>query len=142
MGGLMTCGPNVFLDCLAVRPFSSSEPHSSLVVGALYDNVRAPLAFRYALSNPPRWMGFDNVMWNCEGMFIVQKPPSAQTYSIGHVGIHAMVFNKALQDSTWGDGYVESLDEHVSPKSLYLKQLEERLGKTAVKNITVPEQLR
>ena len=137
LGGSLTCGPNVFLDCIAKRPYSSSEPHSSLVVGSLYDNVHAPIAFRFAKSNPVRWMGIYSYAWNCEGMFIVQKPPTAQTYSIGHIGLHAMVFNRKLIDYSWESGYVESLDEHVEPRSLYLTQLEERLGKQAVWNISV-----
>jgi hypothetical protein len=135
LGGTATCGPNVFFDCVATRPYGSSEPHSSLVVGSLYDNVKAPLAFRYATSVPPRWMGFNSFAWNCEGMFIVQKTPAAQNYSIGHIGLNAMIYNRGLIDYSWPEGYIESLDEHVQPKSLYLKQLEERLGKNAVKNI-------
>lgn len=52
-------GPNVFLDCEATRPYGSSEPHGSLIVGTLYDNVKAPLAFRHARSaGAGRWMGF------------------------------------------------------------------------------------
>ena len=135
LGGSQTCGPNVFLDCTARRPYSSSEPHSSLVVGSLYDNVHAPLAFRFAKSNPPRWMGLYSYAWNCEGLFIVQKPPTAQTYSIGHVGLHAMIFNRKLIEYSWEDGYVESLDEHVEPESLYLTQLKERLGEGSLRNI-------
>ena len=57
LGGLV--GPNVFHDCVATRPYGSSEPHGSLIVGTLYDCVRAPLAFRVAKSAPPRWMGFN-----------------------------------------------------------------------------------
>jgi hypothetical protein len=135
LGGDLTCGPNVFLDCTATRAYGSSEPHSTLVVGSLYDNVHAPLAFRFAKSNPVRWMSLYSYAWNCEGLFIVQKPPTAQHYSIGHIGIHAMIFNKDLINYDFPDGYIESLDTHVSPKSLYLKQLEDRLGIKAVKNI-------
>ncbi len=138
LGGLATCGPNVFLDCVATRPYGSSEPHSSLVVGSLYDNVHAPLAFRYATSVPPRWMGFNSFAWNCEGMFITQKPPAAQNYFIGQTGLFAMIYNRGLIDYSWPDGYVESLDTKVEPRSLYLKQLEDRLGKTGVRNVTAP----
>lgn len=137
LGGVATCGPNVFLECTAVRPYGSSEPHSSLVVGSLYDNVKAPLAFRYALSVPPRWMSFNSLMWNCEGMFIVQRTPSAQNYSIGHIGLNAMIYNRGLIDYTWPEGFIESLDEPVEPRSLYLRQLEERLGRDAVRNTLV-----
>ncbi|MFA6471861.1 MAG: hypothetical protein WCU00_07455, partial [Candidatus Latescibacterota bacterium] len=135
LGGTATCGPNVFLDCTATRPYGSSEPHSSLVVGSLYDNVKAPLAFRYATSVPPRWMGFNSFAWNCEGMFIVQKTPAAQNYSIGHIGLNAMIYNRGLIDYSWPEGAIESLDEHVQPKSLYREQLEERLGKNSLRNI-------
>jgi len=141
LGGFLTCGPNVFLDCIAQRPYSSSEPHSDLVVGSLYDNVHAPIAFRFARSNPVRWMGINSYAWNCEGMFIVQKPPTAQTFAIGHIGMHAMIFNRNLIDYSWEEGYIESLDEHVTPRSLYLKQLEDRLGKNAVRNIATEKQI-
>jgi hypothetical protein len=36
-------------------------------------------------------------------------------------------------------GYIESLDTHVAPRSLYLTQLRERLGE-AVRNIAAPGQ--
>jgi hypothetical protein len=39
-----------------------------------------------------------------------------------------------------GAGYWESWGSHVSPRSLYLKQLEERLGKNAVTNVTTKGQ--
>ena len=50
------------------------------------------------------------------------------------MGINAVVFNAALQDLTKPNGHVESLDKHVTPKSLYLTQLNERLGLDAVNN--------
>ncbi|MHB9029529.1 MAG: hypothetical protein ACYC9O_12235, partial [Candidatus Latescibacterota bacterium] len=63
IGGLATCGPNVFLDCTATRPYGVSEPHTTLAAGVLYDNVQSPLAFRFNASTLPRWMGLHNVMW-------------------------------------------------------------------------------
>ena len=48
--------------------------------------------------------------------------------------MNAVTFNAALQDLTYPNGHVESLDKHVTPKSLYLTQLKERLGEQAVKN--------
>ena len=38
---------NVYLDCQAVNPYSTSEPHNRWVNGILYDNVKAPLTARY-----------------------------------------------------------------------------------------------
>jgi hypothetical protein len=67
---------------------------------------------------------------------LVQQPPTAQNYSFGHIGINAVIFNSGLQDLTKPNGHVESMDKHVTPRSLYLTQLKERLGAQAVKNIS------
>ena len=87
------------------------------------------------------WAGANTVFWNCEGPFLIQKPPGAQNYSFGHVGVNAVVFNIPLQDPTKENGYIESLDKHVTPRSLYLTQLRERLGEAAVRNIATPKQI-
>jgi hypothetical protein len=124
---------NVFLDCKAVNPYSSSEPHNKWVNGVLYDNVKAPLTARY-WDYIIGWAGANIVFWNCEGDFVVQQPPTAQNYSFGHIGINAVIFNSGLQDRTKPNGHVESMDKHVTPRSLYLTQLKERLGAQAIKN--------
>jgi hypothetical protein len=124
---------NVYLDCTAVNPYSSSEPHNHWVNGSLYDNVKAPLTARY-WDYIIGWAGANIVFWNCEGDFLIQKPPTAQNYSFGHIGVNAVVFNAALQDLTKPNGHVESTDKHVTPRSLYLTQLKERLGMDAVNN--------
>lgn len=126
---------NVFLDSEAVNPYSTSEPHSMWVNGALYDNVKAPLTARYWKDISIGWAGANIVFWNCEGDFLVQKPPTAQNYSFGHIGINAVIFNALLQDLSKPNGHVESMDTHVTPGSLYLTQLKERLGEEAVKNV-------
>jgi hypothetical protein len=101
----------------------------------LYDNVRAPLTARfwdYIIG----WAGANIVFWNCEGDFLIQQPPTAQNFSFGHIGINAVIFNAPLQDLKKPRGYIESLDKHVTPRSLYLAQLKDRLGDEAVKNVT------
>jgi hypothetical protein len=125
---------NVYLDCQAVNPYSTSEPHNHWVNGILYDNVKAPLTARY-WDYIIGWAGANIVFWNCEGDFLVQKPPTAQNYSFGHIGINAVIFNAGLQDLTKPKGHVESMDYHVTPRSLYLTQLKERLGEEAVRNV-------
>jgi hypothetical protein len=124
---------NVYLDCKAVNPYSTSEPHNHWVNGILYDNVKAPLTARY-WDYIIGWAGANIVFWNCEGDFLIQKPPTAQNYSFGHIGVNAVVFNAGLQDLTKPNGHVESMDAHVTPRSLYLTQLKERLGMEAVNN--------
>jgi hypothetical protein len=126
---------NVFFNSEAVAPFSSSEPHANWVNGALYDNVKAPLTARFWKDITIGWAGANIVFWNCEGDFLIQRPPTAQNYSFGHVGVASVIFNRALQELSKPNGYVESVDRHVAPKSLYLTQLKERLGAQAVNNI-------
>lgn len=132
---------NVFLDCKAVNPYSTSEPHNRWVNGVLYDNVKAPLTARY-WDYIIGWAGANVVFWNCEGDFLIQKPPTAQNYSFGHIGVNAVVFNAGLQDLTKPNGHVESMDAHVTPRSLYLTQLKERLGAKAVESIATTAGMR
>jgi hypothetical protein len=141
MMGQPTASGNVFLDCTATNPFSSSEPHERWATGGLYDNVQAPLTARFWKNINIGWAGANTVFWNCEGSFLVQKPPTAQNFAFGHVGVHAVVFNIPLQDSTKEAGHIESLDRHVAPRSLYLTQLRERLGDAAIRNIAAPGQI-
>jgi hypothetical protein len=140
MMGQPTASANVFLDCTATNPYSSSEPHEQWATGGLYDNVHAPLTARFWKDINIGWAGANTVFWNCEGYFLVQKPPTAQNFSFGHVGVDAVVFNIPLQDPTKEGGYIESLDRHVTPRSLYLTQLRERLGEAAFRNIAASGQ--
>jgi hypothetical protein len=128
MMGQPTSTGNVFLDCAATVPYSSSEAHETWVTGGLYDNVHAPLTARFWKNINIGWAGGNMVFWNCEGPFLVQKPPTAQNYSFGHIGVNSMVFNVPLQDLTKENGHIESWDKHVTPQSLYRTQLRERLG--------------
>jgi hypothetical protein len=141
MTGQPSGSGNVFLDCRATSAFSSSEPHEQWANGTLYDNVQAPLTARFWKNITIGWAGANTVFWNCEGDFLVQRPPTAQNYSFGHIGVNAVVFNIPLQDTTKENGHIESLDRHVSPRSLYLTQLRERLGDAAVRQIATAAQL-
>ena len=141
MSGQPTSSANVFLDCKATTPFSSSEPHEQWATGNLYDNVQAPLTARFWKNINIGWAGANTVFWNCEGSFLVQKPPTAQNFSFGHLGVNAVVFNIPLQDPTKENGHIESLDKHVMPRSLYLTQLRERLGDAAVRQIATAAQI-
>ncbi len=141
VGGTGSTG-NVFLDCEAVNPFSTSEPHANWITGLLYDNIKAPLSARYWKDISIGWAGANIVFWNCEGDYLIQSPPTAQNYSFGHIGINAVIFNTFFQDLTRPRGHVESMDRHVTPRSLYLTQLKERLSMEAVKNIATEEQIK
>lgn len=128
------CGPNAFVDCAATNDYADSEPHHRWSVGGLYDNVRARIAIqdRQYMGTGHGWAGANYVVWNCEGSLVCQKPPTAQNWAIGHVGTKRPgAFER--EEGAW-----DSLGTHVQPRSLYLKQLEDRLGRQAVDNITRP----
>lgn len=140
MTGQPTASGNVFLDCKATSPYSSSEPHERWATGSLYDNVEAPLTARFWKNINIGWAGANTVFWNCVGPFLVQKPPTAQNFSFGHLGVGAVVFNIPFQDPAKEVGHLESIDRHVTPRSLYLTQLRDRLGEIAVRNVAAPGQ--
>jgi len=98
-------------------------------VSGLYDNVHAHMAFqdRQYFGTGHGWAGANYVAWNCEGELVCQRPPTAQNWSIGFVG---KKMAGAFEPKP--DGYWESLGRHVTPRSLYVKQLEDRLGPSAV----------
>ncbi len=127
--GRHAAGPNVFLFCEGERPVTTSQPHFRWSVGGLYDNVEDEIAIQNRLwyGTSHGWAGANYVAWNTRGSLIAQRPPTAQNWAIGHVGekgrgAHADIIPDLQQ------GYWESHGEHVEPASLYLRQLEDRLG--------------
>lgn len=126
--GSHVCGPNVFLDCRTEDNHATSEPHHRWSVGGLYDNVDAPIAIqdRQYLGSGHGWAGANYVVWNCTGSLVCQQPPTAQNFAIGFVG------KKDKGAFPRPDGFWESVGRHVEPRSLYLQQLQDRLGPAAV----------
>ena len=134
-------GPNVFLDCTADIAHSDSGPHHRWSVCTLFDNVivngnALNVEDRQGAGMGHGWMGAQKVFWNCEAeSFVVQKPPTSQNYAIGCIG------EKREGGYKREDGYWESHGQKVNPRSLYLKQLEDRLGIEAVKAVATSAQI-
>jgi hypothetical protein len=129
--GSRVCGPNAFVDCASEKDHATSEPHHRWSVGGLYDNVKSHIAVqdRQWMGSGHGWAGANYVLWNCEGSMVAQTPPTANTWVVGFVGEKGKpAFERP--DATW-----ESTGTHVEPRSLYFKQLEDRLGAQAVKNV-------
>jgi hypothetical protein len=134
--GSRVTGPNVFLDCYSAQMCSDSGPHHRWATGTLYDNIRdgeIRVRNRGTSGSGHGWAGNTNMLWNVTsvvGDIWVESPPAGMNWGIGCVG-------------TWqrGDGYWEHWDAPVQPRSLYLQQLEDRLGQEAVANVSIPEQL-
>lgn len=130
-------GPNVFLDCVADEAHSDSGPHHRWATGTLYDNVvingnDLNVQDRQWSGTGHGWAGALMIFWNCTARQIrCQKPPTTQNFVIGCIGKKAT--GHYVKDHP--DGWWESHGKPVYPQSLYLKQLEERLGTATIENM-------
>lgn len=131
-------GPNVFLNSESRIDYNMSEPHHRWSVGGLFDCITAPIFIqdRGWMGSGHGWAGANYVAWNTVGKLVCQQPPTAQNYTVGHVGEKAKAAFPNKHDlRPRKEGYWDHYGSHVHPRSLYLQQLEERLGKQAVENI-------
>ena len=145
--GKTNTGPTVFLDCLAERTHSDIGPHHRWSCGQLYDNVQGGLISvqdRGASGTGHGWAGNAQVLWNCKSTgLICQKPwlPSTQNWAIGCTGPER---NASLAGRLSGIWYARNTP--VTPRSLYLAQLSERInraggnGTAAIQAVTISEQ--
>jgi hypothetical protein len=132
-------GPNVFLDGTAVQAHADTGPHHRWAVGTLYDNIsddnQIRVQDRQWAGSGHGWAGAQQVLWNCVSKtIVVQQPPTGQNYAIGCIG--------TFVPGSWApgaaNGVIDSGGTPVLPRSLYLAQLEERLGPEAVANVAPP----
>lgn len=138
--GARVPGPNVFLDCLAVGDSNDSGPHHRWSTGTLYDNTKGYMLRaqnrRYS-GTGHGWAGAQQMFWNTEhDIYVVQAPPFAMNWSVGQVG--SIAAGKFPPEEP--AGIVQSMGQVVTPRSLYLQQLRDRLGEQAVVNVTTEEQ--
>ena len=132
-------GPNAFVDCLAVNCHADSGNHHRYAEGTLFDNVKATnmaVENRESSGSGHGWSGAQTLFWNIEASTICHSPLGAMNWAIGIVGKQSLG-NWAPKEPL---GLWESLGAHVSPRSLYYKQLEDRLGPEAVANVTIRSQ--
>ncbi len=128
-------GPHVFLDCYATETYADVGPHHRWAAGILYDNVyggQIRAQNRWDMGSGHGWAGVQNMFWNCYSYrenFKIESPLGGRNWGIGCDG--------QVQE---GDGFWESYGTPVQPRSLYLQQLEDRLGIQAVLNTTTEEQ--
>lgn len=133
--GSRVTGPNVFLDGLAESARSDIGPHHRWATGTLFDNLRGGSTRvwnRGDSGSGHGWAGAQTMFWNISsytGEFRVDSPQGAMNWGIGCIGT----------DQT-GEGYWESWGDNVQPRSLYIQQLEDRLGVSAIENVLIPEQ--
>lgn len=135
VNGSHLAGPDVFLDCRSEQDWADSGPHQRWSTGTLWDDVHGVLHTqdREDMGTGHGYAGANDVYWNCTGSIIIQQPPTAQNFAIGFVG---QKDKPAFTQLHHPDGYYESFGVHVTPMSLYLEQLRDRLGPQAVQNIS------
>lgn len=127
-------GPNVFLDCLSINSSNDIGPHHRWSSGILFDNVsgaRLTAHNRGAAGSGHGWVGAQIMYWNSHATkrFTVESPPNAVNWCIGCTGTGIS-----------GDGYWASVGRNVFPRSIFIEQLDDRLGKAKTNNIISPEQ--
>lgn len=138
--GSRVTGPNVFLDCTAVASDNDSGPHHRWATGTLYDNTQGAqlnVQNRMTSGSGHGWTGAQQLFWNSDhDSYIVQAPPHAMNWAVGISG--------QLHPGRWSrheaSGTIKSHNQPHPIRSLYLEQLQQRLGLEAVEAITIPEQ--
>lgn len=131
--GYCAPGPNAFVQCMAVHPYSFSGAIDSWASGVLFDVVSIdgqPLSYkdREQDGQGAGWSAANSLFWNCKAARVdCYRPPSAQNWAFG----------------TWaqfgGDGYWESSNSTVNPRSFYYAQLAARLNTNVDKQAQVLE---
>ncbi|MBN1302086.1 MAG: T9SS type A sorting domain-containing protein [Melioribacteraceae bacterium] len=147
----------VFYNCKSSGAYTSSEGHRRWSMGMLWDNlveidgprsgVNARLLGLYNrgyYGTSHGWAVAHSVAWNCDmhnGDLVVQKPPTAQNYAIGCSG--KLIAGSAEATFDEPAGYIEgSNTPGLTPHSLYMAQLEERIGSIVSVKDSYSEQLK
>jgi hypothetical protein len=138
-------GPVVVLEAFADdRGFA---PHQRWATGLLCDLCQFPSSFAgdktgIAYSNRGNFgsgQGWDagwSVAWNVATTdFLIQAPPGTHNWCIGCTGTVLSEAAPGSDGTILPNGIYESLGTPVTPGSLYLAQLKQRLGTRALRNI-------
>lgn len=137
-------GPVVVLNCRFLGN-GRIEPHQRWSTGLLIDNCEVPggainLMNRGEMGSGHGWTIGWSVVWNSAARTLgMNQPPGTCLWSIGNRGKPTdpafPVFDGGPPRPPLPPVTIDSPGRPVKPRSLYLAQLEERLGPAAVKNI-------
>jgi hypothetical protein len=147
--GAKVTGPVVLLNCI-FQGNGWIQPHQRWATGLLIDGCEVPdggidFMNRGVMGSGHGWAIGWAVAWNCKAKsYLNQRPPGSANWVIGSQGSQQ---RKAIPGSNESgnivydslsvlpEGIYDSYNMPVTPSSLYLAQLQERLGKQAVLNI-------
>jgi hypothetical protein len=155
-GGSRTMGPFAFVNSTAVRG-GQSEPHHRWGTGFLFDNITTKDGSIAAINRGDSgsghgWAAANTMIWNCDAPNIVVFDPETEgenNFAIGYSGDekegfdHKGIMYSNNRSGYWGtaqegkfygyalmgSGYIESPDAPVEPKSLFIQQLIDRIGR-------------
>jgi hypothetical protein len=138
-------GPIVYLNCTSTQ-HAGVSPHMRWTTGILSDGLSVPNApsgtqgisyrDRGVLGSGHGWTTGFSVAWNVTTpFFLVQMPPGTENWCIGCVGAVTSEAQPGGNGTIEANGIYDSLNTKVTPASLYLAQLCERLGPAALTNI-------
>jgi hypothetical protein len=143
-----TQGPNVVLDCI-FHGNGHVQPHQRWSTGILIDSCQVPeggidLMNRGAMGSGHGWTMGLGVVWNSTAKsFVIQMPPGSANWGIGNRGEQALgkmpTFDPGTELPMLPQGIIDSQGTPVTPASLYLEQLRDRLGAQALRNIGYPD---
>lgn len=134
-------GPNVLLNCTFTGLGSRIQPHQRWATGMLVDNCSVldggiDFMNRGVAGSGHGWTMGWAVAWNCIAKtYIIQNPPGAVNWAIGCIGARQQTARLFDTGPIEPEGIFDSHNKPVAIQSLYLAQLQERLGKQALKNI-------
>ena len=139
--GARMMGPVVVLNC-TFHGNGHIQPHMRWATGLLIDNCSVPesgidLMNRGIMGSGHGWTTGWSVAWNCTAKtFLVQCPPGSMNWAIGCRGTPQNESEPGNPNKQiLPNGTYEWPGTRVTPDSLYLAQLRERLGPTALTNI-------
>ncbi len=139
--GARMMGPVVVLNCV-FHGNGHIQPHMRWATGLLVDNCQVPesgidLMNRGIMGSGHGWTVGWSVAWNCRAKtFVVQQPPGTMNWAIGCQGAAETSAQPGDKNGAkLPSGIFDSPGTPVTPGSLYLAQLRERLGPQALANI-------
>ncbi len=122
-----TVGPNVFLDCYGSGDRTVIGPWRYWAMGGLWDNVygeKLMIRNRGYEGDNWGWSGINHMFWNSTAFdwISVQSPINGWNWAIGSKG------NRIPGPFQGLTGHFSNHDHSTEPRSLYIKQLEDRKG--------------
>ena len=136
-------GPNVFYNNKAEYEFDANEPHLRWSTGGLFDNVKGRIYVQNRWNNGTAhgWAGANYTLYNNEGKFIISQNQLAANYLFGQSSeVDRLPF--VMDEVDPGNvpnfkAYEYSVGKKVTPNSLYIQQLKDRMGQSAVDNVNI-----